>query len=162
MLEVLRIIDECVSDCWGDVWTHYTIRNGDEPADERVRALQFRNFDRVADALVRRGLVTYDVRLELTGAGRAARGDRSRAGTVVIVCSHPECARPATRAVCFVLADIRGAKMTGRCSFHATIAGVASQVEREIVQTIGYTCPICEEPVIGDECPHCDFPGDAK
>ncbi len=64
-LEVLSIIGEDGADGWGEVWTLYDSSN-------RHVALDFRNFDRVSDALLRHGLVRHDNRIELTDAGRAA------------------------------------------------------------------------------------------
>lgn len=62
--EVLEIIDRCGSESWGDVWAHYDAGGPHE-------GLDFRNFDRVTDAVVRRGLVTEEP-LALTPAGREA------------------------------------------------------------------------------------------
>jgi hypothetical protein len=62
-LEVLGVIAEFGSECWGDVWTHCEWPGG---------PLAFRNFDRVANALVRNGLVVEGEILELTERGRLA------------------------------------------------------------------------------------------
>lgn len=64
--EVLQIIDRCGSESWGDVWANYETR-------DRTEGLDFRNFDRVTDAVVRKGFVTEEP-LALTPAGRAALG----------------------------------------------------------------------------------------
>ncbi len=50
---------------WGDLWSHYDAGNSDKGV-----ALRFLNFDRVAKALVRRGLVDEnEYGIELTDAG---------------------------------------------------------------------------------------------
>lgn len=61
---VLRLLAEHGCDCWGELWTTHWGSDG---------ALAFMNFNRVADALLRRGLVTNaDGVLAITDAGRAA------------------------------------------------------------------------------------------
>ena len=62
--EVLTIIRDVGSDSWGDVWANYETR-------DHTEGLDFRNFDRVTDAVVRKGLVTENP-LALTDAGRKA------------------------------------------------------------------------------------------
>jgi hypothetical protein len=59
--EVLIILRDTGADCWGAVWSDY---DGHD-------ALDFRNFDRVCDALVRKGFVTEEP-LTITDAGRNA------------------------------------------------------------------------------------------
>ncbi len=63
-IEVLKIIVDFSSECWGDVWSHCNWRG--------ASGLAFANFDRVADALVRNGLVTEGDQLEITERGRLA------------------------------------------------------------------------------------------
>lgn len=63
--EVLQIIVSVGSDSWGDVWTHYYEARSDDGG------LEFRNFNRVTDALLRKGLVTEEP-LRLTDAGRCS------------------------------------------------------------------------------------------
>lgn len=67
--EVLRILVEYDAECWGEVWTQCDfLRWG-------VRGTHMANFDRVGNALVRKGLVIEGRdRLEVTVAGRAALG----------------------------------------------------------------------------------------
>ena len=64
--EVLEIIIDHDSECWGDVWSHC---HWPGPP-----ALAFANFDRVASSLVRRGFVSEGDRLTITDAGRAVLG----------------------------------------------------------------------------------------
>jgi len=65
-IAVLGVIAEHDSECWGDVWSHCDyLRWG-------VRGTELANFDRTANALVRKGLVTEGDRLELTERGRLA------------------------------------------------------------------------------------------
>jgi len=67
--EVLGIIVEFDSECWGDVWSHCDYLKWG------VRGTEMSNFDRTAKALVRRGLVHEgEYRLEVTATGRAAIG----------------------------------------------------------------------------------------
>lgn len=64
--ELLALVAEFGSDSWGDAWTHWSSWNPREGT-----ALEFRNFDRIANALVRKGLVDdTDGTLTLTESGR--------------------------------------------------------------------------------------------
>lgn len=51
--EVLDIIGEHGADGWAEVWTHYDV-------PDHGAALAFRNFDRVANSLIKHGLVIVD------------------------------------------------------------------------------------------------------
>lgn len=66
---LLVIIKDFDSECWGDAWAHCDhLRWG-------VRGTELSNFDRTANALVRKGLVREgEDRLEITDAGRAVLG----------------------------------------------------------------------------------------
>lgn len=66
-IEVLHMVPDH-AEGWGDLWSHYDAGNPDKGV-----ALRFLNFDRVAKALVRRGLVDEDdYGIELTVAGQIA------------------------------------------------------------------------------------------
>ena len=68
--EVLVHIAEHDSESWGDVWAHCT----DWPGGP----LAFANFNRVAEALVRKGAVIEGDRLEVTPWGRQILNARTK------------------------------------------------------------------------------------
>lgn len=69
-IEMLSIVDELGgADGWGEIFSHY------DTTPHKAIPLEMKNFDRVSDSLVKRGLLSVDKdsnSIEITEAGRFA------------------------------------------------------------------------------------------